>query len=125
MAVAIQFDRCKPEDIALVMHLVCEQTPVYRDTTTLTSTLAGLKDFDCYAIRSGALLLGGIIFKGQECHIGILAKYRKHWATREVYRFFAKQSAERGVIQAKCGNPDALPFIQRLVNRGYVCLVNS
>jgi GNAT superfamily N-acetyltransferase len=114
-----------PEEVYRVIHQACEETHVYRGKTSLQSALEGLSRFDCYAIEKEGEQIGAVIFRGNEGHIAVLAKYRGAWAGRAFYRFMQEQVNKRGVIHARCGNPDALKFIQRLVNRGYVCLENS
>jgi len=114
-----------PFELAGVLHLACEETPVYKGKTSLESTLLGLAKFDCYAIEKDGEVIGGVIFRGDEGHIAVLSRFRKHWAGREFYRFMRGQVEGRGVIQVSCGNPDALPFIKRLEERGYVCLNES
>jgi hypothetical protein len=120
---ATQFNQCLPEDIYKVVHQALEETPVYQGKNSIQTTLAGLYAFDCYAI--GSPPVGAVIFRGNEGHIAVLKGHRKIWATKDFYRFMRRQVEQRGVIKVKCGNPDAMPFIQRLIDRGFVCLENS
>jgi GNAT superfamily N-acetyltransferase len=123
MPQALRFRRCQPEEVYRVIHQACEETPVYSGKTSLQSVLNGLSRFDCFAIESP--LMGAVVFRGDEGHIAVLQKYRKSWAGKAFYKFMQDQVKARGVIRVKCGNPDALPFIKKLEQRGYVCLENS
>lgn len=125
MPQAIQFELTTPEALAPVLHQACEETPVYRGKTTLESAYQGLAKFDCYGMYLSGTLIGGAIFRGVEGHIAVLAAYRNRWAGKAFYRFMRMQVMGRGVIQVRCGNPDALPFIKVLERRGFVCLNDS
>jgi hypothetical protein len=125
MPQAIRFELTSPEILAPVLHQACEETPAYRGKTTPESAYQGLGKFDCYGIYLAEKLIGGIIFRGDEGHIAVLADFRTRWAGKAFYRFMRMQVMGRGVIQVRCGNPDALPFIKVLERRGFVCLNDS
>lgn len=122
---ALSFEQATPLALFEVIHTACEETPIYRGKTSLQSILRKLIDWDVYAIRKNGELIGSVMFLGNEGHIAVLDKHRKAWCGKEFYRFMREQVEKRGVIQAICGNPDALRFIERLEKRGYVCLAGK
>jgi hypothetical protein len=117
--------QASPIELYEAVHQACEETAVYKGKTTLNSVLINLYRHDCFGIYVDGMVVGSVFFIGNEGHIAVIKEFHKCWATPKFYRFMQEQVRKRGVIKVKCGNPEAMPFIQRLVTRGYVCLENS
>ncbi len=69
--------------------------------------------YDFAAVVIDGVIVGGMMFKGQEMHLAIKPEYRKRWITKNLFKFWAKQKQKRGGLWAYA-DPGSEWFVSRV-----------
>ena len=116
---------CHWTEIIDVLVQACEETEEYVGKVTHDSARTHLPGFDSFKIVKDGECIGGIIIKDSEAHIAVLKKYRKKWATKELYRFARDQGIKRGLLVGAPMTKESQHLNHVLHDRGLLCLKDT